>query len=90
MPQFSLQIDSLSVGLVQIGSPDSVVVVEVITAAVADTIFVCLAPLVPGTDVPFINFIELRPLGTNMYPKAQEGYMMINSFRFNYGGENVR
>lgn len=90
LPEFQVHIDSLNLGLVMAKSSDTAEVIEVITAAVAENIFVCLAPIVRGTDVPFINFIELRPLSFKMYPKVLQGYMMINNFRFNYGGDNIR
>jgi hypothetical protein len=86
-PSFQLQIDTSDVGLV---IPDNSStwesVIEVTMSAVASTIYVCLAPSNPGLDVPFINAIELRELDRVMYPKARQGYMMITSYRYNFGG----
>ncbi|KAG0603110.1 hypothetical protein M758_10G067600 [Ceratodon purpureus] len=88
-PAFQVHVDTVNVGLVWPNSSDSIKVIEVTTAAAADNIYLCLAPNIPGTDVPFINFIELRMLAQQMYPKARQGYMLINEYRYNFGGPNV-
>ncbi|KAG0561392.1 hypothetical protein KC19_9G061400 [Ceratodon purpureus] len=86
---FQLQIDTSNVALIK---PDNSSiwesVIEVTMSAVAPQIYVCLAPTNPGTDVPFINAIELRELGPLMYPKARQGYMMITRYRYNFGSDH--
>lgn len=87
-PSFQLHIDTSNVGLIK---PDNSsnwkAVIEVTMSAVASIIYVCLAPTLPGVDVPFINSIELRELDPLMYRKARQGYMMITNYRYNFGGD---
>jgi hypothetical protein len=90
LPAFQVHVDTVNVGLVQPTSSGETLVVEVTMAAAADNIYLCLAPNVPGTDVPFVNFIELRQLAAQMYPKARQGYMMVSEYLYNLGGPNVR
>lgn len=87
-PSFQVLIDTSTVALIK---PDNSStwedVVEVITVATGAHLDVCLAPTTVGTDVPFLNALEVRKLGPKMYPKAREGYVMVTSFRFNFGGD---
>lgn len=88
-PTFQLLIDTVNLGLILTDGSDTTVVKEIIVTAVSANIYLCLAPLQVGIDVPFINSIELRPLGSRMYPKTRQGYMMINNYRYNFGGDDV-
>jgi len=90
MTSFQLHIDTSNIALIK---PDNSStwesVIEVITVATGAHIDVCLAPTTPGYDVPFVNSIEVRKLGPTMYPKVREGYVIINSFRYNFGADQA-
>ncbi|KAL3687475.1 hypothetical protein R1sor_013784 [Riccia sorocarpa] len=72
--------------------------IELVIAALSDTVYVCLIPLEDRSSMPAISALELRPMeylyrgvfdeqsGTNEPNSLEESYLVVIS-RFNFGGD---
>ncbi|XVE98048.1 hypothetical protein REPUB_Repub03eG0071700 [Reevesia pubescens] len=65
LPEFDLYLDVNLWSSVKFSNASDVVTTEIISAAVSDTISVCLVN--KGLGIPFISALELRPLNNSIY-----------------------
>ena len=65
LPEFDLFVDVNHWLTVKFGNASEIVITEIITVAVADTINICLVN--KGLGTPFISGLELRPLSSSVY-----------------------
>ncbi|XWS69970.1 hypothetical protein CRYUN_Cryun03dG0009200 [Craigia yunnanensis] len=65
LPEFDLYLDVNLWSSVKFSNASNVVTTEIISAAVSDTVSVCLVN--KGLGIPFISALELRPLNTSIY-----------------------
>lgn len=64
-PEFDLYLDVNLWSSVKFSNASDVVATEIISAAISDTVSVCLVN--KGLGIPFISGLELRPLNTSIY-----------------------
>ncbi|XP_073006812.1 putative leucine-rich repeat receptor-like protein kinase At2g19210 [Typha latifolia] len=83
LPIFDLYIGVNFWKTVNISAADSGKIVEVITVAQADQLYVCLVNT--GLGTPFISGLELRPLKTSLYPAANATQNLVYYVRLNMG-----
>ncbi|WRX32176.1 Serine-threonine/tyrosine-protein kinase [Theobroma cacao] len=65
LPEFDLYLDVNLWSVVKFRNASNVVTTEIISAAVSDTVSVCLVN--KGLGTPFISALELRPLNSSVY-----------------------
>lgn len=77
-------------GMVNVSSPDVVVVLEAIVVVPDDFVQVCMVNT--GSGVPFISVLDLRPLKNSLYPQvnATQGLVLLSRINFSPDTDNVR
>ncbi|KAK8461704.1 hypothetical protein SEVIR_1G085300v4 [Setaria viridis] len=85
LPVFDLYLGTNYWHEVQFSGPTSVNWMDIIVAAPADYLQVCLVN--KGMGTPFISGLDLRPLKSTLYPESNssQSLVLINSNRFNMG-----
>ncbi|XP_073006626.1 putative leucine-rich repeat receptor-like protein kinase At2g19210 [Typha latifolia] len=83
LPIFDLYIGVNFWKTVNISAADTAKLVEVITVAQSDRLYVCLVNT--GRGIPFISGLDLRPLKTSLYPAANATQNIVNLARLNMG-----